>query len=319
MATVKNYYTFGGELIGEQILGGERLDYLSDPLGNVTATVNQSCQIVNSYEEKPYGEPLSKTGSGSDPACRWVGVHGYRSTGLKYAEVYVRRRHYSTELGRWTSRDPLRFVQLRALAAYVYAKQNPVKQIDPSGLVPTFGSGCNCLSSTRENGNNCIAKLCDPRNWRIIEECVRRVRELYGINIAPACISQWCASGQDIQCSSGETIWSPCQNIVPRQCDAPCKPRIIMMPGACAEDTCSPGMPNPGGLITICCQWYDGTYPPECVSAPYPYPCRPPSTEFIHELGHLCSGECISSIGSGTEGAMQYFAICVAARLGCAF
>jgi hypothetical protein len=33
MSTVKNYYTFGGELIGEQTTGQERIDYLTDPLG----------------------------------------------------------------------------------------------------------------------------------------------------------------------------------------------------------------------------------------------------------------------------------------------
>ena len=38
---VTNYYTVNGALIGEKTAGGSRTDYLTDALGNVTATVNQ--------------------------------------------------------------------------------------------------------------------------------------------------------------------------------------------------------------------------------------------------------------------------------------
>jgi hypothetical protein len=36
---VTNYYSAGGELLGEKTAGGQRLDYLTDALGLVTATV----------------------------------------------------------------------------------------------------------------------------------------------------------------------------------------------------------------------------------------------------------------------------------------
>jgi len=129
---VTNYYTVNGEIIGEQTTGQERIDYLTDPLGNVTATIDQNAKVLNRYTYKPFGEVLSKEGTAPDPKFLWVGAHGYRSTGLKYAEVYVRRRHYSTELGRWTSRDPLRFVRLTK--PYIYAICSPATFIDPSGL-----------------------------------------------------------------------------------------------------------------------------------------------------------------------------------------
>jgi hypothetical protein len=37
---VTNYYTVNGEIIGEKTTGGSRVDYLTDALGSVMATVN---------------------------------------------------------------------------------------------------------------------------------------------------------------------------------------------------------------------------------------------------------------------------------------
>lgn len=126
---VTNYYTVNGEIIGEQTTGQERIDYLTDPLGNVTATIDQNAKVLNRYTYKPFGEVLSKTGTAPDPKFLWVGAHGYRQTGKKYAEVYIRARSYDTRTGRWTSRDPLWPRQ----PGYIYAASSPVVFSDPSG------------------------------------------------------------------------------------------------------------------------------------------------------------------------------------------
>src|ERR1041385_418314 len=104
---VTNYYTVGSEIIGEKATGGSRVDYLTDMLGSVTATVNQSAQVVNTYRNKPYGAQLAKTGVGADPAFLWVGSHGHRQTSNKFSEDYVRARHYSINTGQWTTKDPI--------------------------------------------------------------------------------------------------------------------------------------------------------------------------------------------------------------------
>src|SRR5215212_59197 len=101
-----NYYSINGELIGEKVGTGARTDYLTDALGSVTATLNQSGAVVNTYRYKPYGAQLAKTGAGADPAFRWVGNQGYRQTGKKYSDVYIRARHYGEREGRWPNRDP---------------------------------------------------------------------------------------------------------------------------------------------------------------------------------------------------------------------
>lgn len=132
---VTNYYTVEGEIIAEKTAGSTRVDYLTDALGSVTATVNQSAQVVNTYRYKPYGTQLAKTGTGSDPAFGWVGTKGYRPTQKKFSDFYVRARHYGDATGQWTTRDPLYRLRLW----FVYASANPTSFIDPSGMIPVIG------------------------------------------------------------------------------------------------------------------------------------------------------------------------------------
>ena len=129
---VVNYYSVGGQLQGEQPLGGARLDYLTDALGSVTATVDQTGTVQNAYQYKPYGRTLAKTGTAPDPSFLWAGEHGYRQTCRSYSDVYVRARHYASGLGRWTTRDPLGYEAGGNVYAYVDA--NPIGYVDPTGL-----------------------------------------------------------------------------------------------------------------------------------------------------------------------------------------
>src|SRR5689334_5277974 len=100
---VTKYYTMNGEIVGEKTGAGARVDYLTDALGSVTATLNQNAAVVNSYRFKPYGAQLAKTGVGTDPGFRWVGQQGYKQTGNKWSDVYFRARHHDSAQGRWTS------------------------------------------------------------------------------------------------------------------------------------------------------------------------------------------------------------------------
>src|SRR5437879_6375036 len=102
MMAVTKYYTMNGEFIGEKAGAAARVDYLTDALGSVTATLNQSAAVVNTYRYKPFGAQLAKTGVGADPAFRWVGQQGYKQTGKKWSDVYIRARHYNSLNGLWT-------------------------------------------------------------------------------------------------------------------------------------------------------------------------------------------------------------------------
>lgn len=123
------YFTVDGEIIGQET-GGTYTDYLTDALGSVTATVNSSPAVVNTYRHKPYGAQLAKTGAGADPIFRWNGSWGYVSTGRMQAAQYVRARHYGDEPGRWTTVDPLWPRQ----GAFSYCVSSPASRVDASGL-----------------------------------------------------------------------------------------------------------------------------------------------------------------------------------------
>lgn len=130
MAMKKRYHTVNGMLIGETS-NGVRRGYLSDALGSVVATVDDTGSIENTYRYKPYGDLLAKTGTASDPRFLWIGALGYRyKTSL--GNVYVRARHYVTYNGNWSSVDKF----WPAQPAYNYARSNPVTHIDPSGDFP---------------------------------------------------------------------------------------------------------------------------------------------------------------------------------------
>ena len=131
---VTNYYCIKGHIIGESA-SGVRTDYLTDALGSVTGTVNQSGVVINTYRYKPYGDLLSKTGTGADPAFGWVGTQGYKQTQKNFSNFYVRARHYGSAQGRWTTVDPIRF-DGGDWNLYRYCANRVPNFRDPSGLDP---------------------------------------------------------------------------------------------------------------------------------------------------------------------------------------
>jgi RHS repeat-associated protein len=172
--SVTNYYSINGEIIGEKVGAAARTDYLTDALGSVTSTLNQSAQAVNTYRYKPYGAQLAKTGIGTDPALRWVGSHGYRQTDKKYSDVYVRARHYDDQVGRWTTNDPMLLQD--DTNRYLYANASPILIIDPTGLQALGGlkpppskydgpACCRCWTECKQikdpvKAAECFAKNC---------------------------------------------------------------------------------------------------------------------------------------------------------------
>ena len=128
---VTSYYTVNGEIIGERTTGQSRLDYLTDALGSVVATVDQTLTTKSTARYKPYGADLATTGV--PVLYGYVGGPGYRKTGRPHAEAYVRQRTLSLIDGRWTTADPL----WPSERCYSYCENNPVTVLDPSGLNPS--------------------------------------------------------------------------------------------------------------------------------------------------------------------------------------
>jgi len=128
-----NYDTVNGQLIGEST-GGVTTTHLADELGSVVQTA-QSGAVVNQYRYSPYGLLTSRIGTGPDPRFTWIGGPGYRATSRRFAEEYVRARHYADSIARWIARDRIWLIE----PAYGYAGGKPHVEVDPLGLAPCGG------------------------------------------------------------------------------------------------------------------------------------------------------------------------------------
>lgn len=124
-----NYHTLDGRLRGHSA-DAIRTDYLSDTVGSTVATVSPSATVINTYRFKPFGSQLSQSGAGPNPKFLWTGAEGSESTYLVFSEHYNRIRHYSSLTATWTTVDGFWPDEFQ----YVYARGNPVRYTDPSGL-----------------------------------------------------------------------------------------------------------------------------------------------------------------------------------------
>ena len=122
---VRTYYRQDGEILSEDS-DGSVLDFLTDALGSITATVDQTSTIQSRARYKPFGDLLS----GSSLRMAWVGSRGYRPSGLAYSNYYMTYRHYGTKQGQWTTQDPIWPVE----RAFAYAGSSPTVLTDPSGM-----------------------------------------------------------------------------------------------------------------------------------------------------------------------------------------
>ncbi|MBI4356095.1 MAG: glycohydrolase toxin TNT-related protein [Candidatus Omnitrophica bacterium] len=111
----------------------------TDHLGSVTMVTDEQGQVVQETRYKPYGEIYYQSGSENRPH-KFTGQRQDASTGL----YYYNARYYDPQLARFTQPDS--FVQApvdpQTLNRYAYARNNPVKYVDPSGhflfLAPLF-------------------------------------------------------------------------------------------------------------------------------------------------------------------------------------
>ncbi|MFL5627424.1 MAG: RHS repeat-associated core domain-containing protein [Ktedonobacteraceae bacterium] len=114
-----------GLLNDERTPDGKKYYYLFDGLGSIVGMTDSSGNEVNRYDYDPYGVMLhQQEQSGFTNLFKFAGGQYRSSTGLyKFGE-----RYYDPKLGRWTQLDS-------AGTGYVYASDDPVNEVDPSGKV----------------------------------------------------------------------------------------------------------------------------------------------------------------------------------------
>jgi RHS repeat-associated protein len=126
------YYVYGLGLISGIDPNGDAHYYHYDSRGSTIALTDATGQITEAYAYDPFGRPINA--SASSNRFRYLGRHGVRDeqNGL----LYIRARYYSTQGGRFITKDPTTGGDgdSQSLNRYVYALNNPVRLIDISGL-----------------------------------------------------------------------------------------------------------------------------------------------------------------------------------------
>jgi RHS repeat-associated protein len=110
--------------------GGQTYRILADHLGSVRLVVHLATGAIAqrmSYDE--YGNVVEDTNPGFQPFGYAGGIYD-RDTGL----VRFGARDYDAVTGRWTAKDPIRFLA-GVHSFYSYVGSNPLNLIDPTGLV----------------------------------------------------------------------------------------------------------------------------------------------------------------------------------------
>ncbi|GCE13343.1 type IV secretion protein Rhs [Tengunoibacter tsumagoiensis] len=124
-----------GLLNNERTPDGKKYYYLFDGLGSVVGMTNSTGQEVNAYKYDPYGNIVSQQEqSGLNNPWKYAGGYYDSSTGLTKFGI----RYYDPTVGRWTQRTPVGGSLQETLKGnpYMYADNNPVNEMDPSGALP---------------------------------------------------------------------------------------------------------------------------------------------------------------------------------------
>ena len=133
----ENYYYYDVTGITSAKTDGVVKNYLKNSHGDVTAIADSTGTITNDYVYDAFGNEKTENAADTNP-FRYAGEYFDAETG----QIYLRNRYYSPSTGRFITEDPVR----DGLNWYVYAGNNPVMFIDPSGNIrePGYVNGVWC-------------------------------------------------------------------------------------------------------------------------------------------------------------------------------
>jgi RHS repeat-associated protein len=129
LADGANRYLYGMGRIAQQTPGGLQY-FLPDALGSARQLSDAAGALALAQSFDPYGGLLASQGSAATP-YGFTGEWGDDASGL----LYLRARYYLPQAGIFTARDTWigDFTAPASLNHYIYARNNPLRYIDPSG------------------------------------------------------------------------------------------------------------------------------------------------------------------------------------------
>lgn len=111
--------------------GGNTRYYLTDALNSTLALTDAAGNLTTQYTFEPFGN-TTQTGAANSNSYQYTGREN-DGTGL----MYYRARYYSPTTQRFISQDPIGF-DGDDVNLYAYVGNNPIKYIDPLGLLETI-------------------------------------------------------------------------------------------------------------------------------------------------------------------------------------
>ncbi len=112
--------------------------YHLDGQGNVLALTDWSGQVVESHDYDVFGQEVNpQAGTQAPQPKRFAGKERDTETGWDYFGA----RYYGSKIGRFTTVDPVytwqeNLVDPQRWNRYAYARNNPLRYVDPDGKVP---------------------------------------------------------------------------------------------------------------------------------------------------------------------------------------
>jgi RHS repeat-associated protein len=132
------YAVFDGEIISENRAGVQH-DYVSDPLGNTIALLDNTQTQTDQWAYFPYGESVRLKGTTATPMT-YVGNKSCRQDSSAIRS-YMLNRSLDMPKAKWMTEDPIGFYG-GDWNLYTYVVNAPTNKADPSGLQGSVGSKC---------------------------------------------------------------------------------------------------------------------------------------------------------------------------------
>jgi RHS repeat-associated protein len=124
-------YVYGNDLIN-QTRNSQTTFYLVDGLGSTRLLTDAQGNVLNAYDYEAFGETINQSGAAANQYLFAGEPFDFQSN-----NYYLRDRYYDENSGRFVRRDLFDGYRSNPISSndYIYANDNPLNFIDPSGFV----------------------------------------------------------------------------------------------------------------------------------------------------------------------------------------